>query len=202
MPDPDGDSVSGDAVRRLAKRFTTTADGEAAARFTGVPSMRQATVSAVATSTVDVLIAGDTDVATVGWTGSARPLVGDTVWVALLSGHGIVHGAQGLGGDWTSLPLGTNIAAQGGAFDTPRYRREGSRVWLSGVAKTTGVIAALATVATLPAGFRPAAQKVYAWEATAGALRFDVKADGTITTTPGLANATFFSFDGASFELG
>lgn len=81
------------ALTRLAKRFVTSPDGEPARRSAGVPSVRQATVSAVAATTVDVLIAGDTEAATCGWIG-VRPAVGDTVWVDLLSGHGIVRGVQ------------------------------------------------------------------------------------------------------------
>lgn len=80
---------------------------------------------------------------------------------------------------WTSLTLVNSWTVSGGL--TPQYRRIGNRVTLRG--RTTG--GSSTTIATLPAGFRPAtATRLPVSEAgTSGVSNMTINTDGTIVTT-------------------
>lgn len=108
---------------------------------------------------------------------------------------------------WHNLSLNAGFAAFGAPFATPRYQYEainGGRVRLSGVVSLTANQAALTTIATLPAGYRPAATRDLAASSslsggTAAPLRVD--SSGNIQINNAGTSGNFISLDGVSFEL-
>ena len=102
-----------------------------------------------------------------------------------------------LGGAWTGLSFGSGWASYGGGFNSGQYKKVGDIVFLRGlVARTSGVGT---TIATLPSGYRPAAQCVFITNATDAFGRVDVQTDGVILLNNG--TPTYVQLDGLSFSV-
>lgn len=69
---------------------------------------------------------------------------------------------------FTALPYASGWVDFGAAYQTGRYRKRGDEVKLEGFFKHNTTPATIGTVFTLPAGFRPAAQRHYTIAAGAG----------------------------------
>lgn len=115
---------------------------------------RWATVTA--TSPLRVRLDGDTAALSVTPDALVTGLVvGARVWCQIVGRRVVVHGPAGDTG-WLPLPTEAGFETKAGVV---RYRRIGNLVRLGGlIGPTTGTLAASTTytVATLPAGFRPA----------------------------------------------
>ena len=80
---------------------------------------------------------------------------------------------------WSDLPLNTGISAYN-AEQTPRYRKIGKVVYLSGVFK--GVTANNTIVGTLPEGFRPSKKIMFCIPSVSQCMsRISITSDGIIT---------------------
>ena len=102
-----------------------------------------------------------------------------------------------LGGAWTGLSFGSGWANYGGAYQTGQYKKVGDLVLLRGlVARTSGVGT---TIATLPSGFRPAAQCLYIMNTDTGVGRLDIQTDGQIIAISG--GTGWIQLDGLSFSV-
>lgn len=121
---------------------------------------------------------------------------GDTAlpWIKLASGE-IIHYSVG-------LPLGANVAAAGGAFFPPGYRRvQGGRGALEGVAKATAALAVGAVIGTLPSNFKPGAVMRFVAKTDTGFGGVDVQANGNVVLNAALALNATISLDGITFPL-
>lgn len=84
----------------------------------------------------------------------------------------------------------------GAPFGTAGYYKHEGRVYLTGLVKG----GALATIFTLPAGYRPAASHLFPLsDATNPGVRVDVAADGTVTHMSG--GNTYIALDSISFRV-
>lgn len=86
---------------------------------------------------------------------------------------------------WIVLPLATGVEAYSAEL-TPKYRKVGKAVYLTGVVK--GITAANAVLGTLPEGFRPTRQMYFmngASNVSGNATFFNgqVNADGSVRIT-------------------
>lgn len=106
-----------------------------------------------------------------------------------------------LADSWTSLTLESNWVAVSGYY-TPGYMKQGNMIFLRGVVDETG--GATAHVATLPAGYRPAA-KVRVMQpdtggisSTSNHLEIDTNGEMRLSTVPGSA---YVILDGIYFSL-
>lgn len=83
---------------------------------------------------------------------------------------------------WTALPLASGFAAYGSNWQTPRYTKtRDGLVIVQGLAKNTTTRPDFATIATLPAGYRPSAQHIFSADYTADVRkRVDVQSNGVI----------------------
>lgn len=80
---------------------------------------------------------------------------------------------------WADLPLGIGISAYN-QEQTPRYRKIGKVVFLSGVFK--GVITNNTVIGTLPEGFRPAKKIMFAVPSISQCMsRISITSDGVVT---------------------
>lgn len=180
-------------------------------------TVRHGVVSTAPTGTpptVGVRIDGGSTEAQLGLlAGAGTVAVGDQVLIVQLGTDLVVIGGVALlDTSWQAVTLGANVDswnhnASTSEFYDPGCRIEGGRVWLRGLLVSTGSIAAFTTVATLPAGYRPARHLVGVGmlDATGlaqGAGRTDVKADGTVQLGHALTTGQAFSLDGISFPLG
>ena len=104
-----------------------------------------------------------------------------------------------LGGAWTALTLnsGGNWANFGGAYATPAYKKVGDLVFLRGlVVRSSG---ADTLIATLPSGYRPLADQLFATAGDNAFARIDVETDGEMRLQAGTATA-YASLDGIWFS--
>jgi len=103
-------------------------------------------------------------------------------------------------GAWSTPSYGSNWTDYGGAYGGARYRKFGDTVTLQGLVISTATPSA--TVATLPAGYTPAHNRVFTVYSSNGAIRLDVNSTGTITT-PGTTfsgGSQWVSLNGVSFS--
>lgn len=103
-------------------------------------------------------------------------------------------------GAWQAATLAAPWTNYGDAFATAAFRQDGRRVELCGVVKGG---AGGSVVFTLPAGLRPAAQRIFTTLSDAAApTRVDVRANGEVLV--GLAPSTavaWLSLDGIAFSI-
>lgn len=98
---------------------------------------------------------------------------------------------------WIALPLSNSWVSYDNTYGPPQYRKKAGVVYVQGLIKN-GTLSA--TMATLPAGFRPAATPptlLFTVQGAAGLQRIDVQQDGRITGAPG--NAGWTSLAGIIF---
>lgn len=100
---------------------------------------------------------------------------------------------------WTLLTLGASLTATGSGFRSPSMMLGGGKfVYLSGVATASALIAAGATIATLPAGYRPPFTVVttYMNASTAVPGEMRITSGGTVTLSVStIASGNSISFD-------
>lgn len=103
-------------------------------------------------------------------------------------------------GAWTALTLNTagNWASFGGAYAMPAYKKVGDLVFLRGlVVRSSG---ADTLIATLPSGYRPLADQLFATAGDNALARIDVETDGEMRLQAGTA-AAYLSLDTISFSV-
>jgi hypothetical protein len=106
---------------------------------------------------------------------------------------------------FTALALtGAGFGNQGAPYDVLGYAKDDSGVVrLRGVTTMTTGRTAGQVLATLPAGHRPTAQKLYALPTGAGPLEFEVKTNGDLIIRNAYGGgATYTSWDGVTFATG
>lgn len=104
------------------------------------------------------------------WNGSSWVLVaGDTGWIA--------------------APLVNSWVNYGGAYGAARYRRLNGVVYITGLVKL-GSIAGAAAIFTLPAGFRPAAQRFVTTEAASAVCLLEITSAGIVQISNVASNAS------------
>ena len=104
---------------------------------------------------------------------------------------------------WIAATLAAGWTNTGGGYTGARYRLVGDVVELEGLVSATSAKSALATVLTLPAGFRPQAAVGY-WDIanSAGAvLRFDVLSTGVVRTLFAISAGVNVSLHGVRFSV-
>lgn len=135
---------------------------------------------------------------------SYAPTAGDTVMVDWMGSDLVVAGTVGGNTAWAALPYAASWSdfgtGSGVTYRAGQYRMKAGDVFLRGVAKYAGSIAsgAQATIATLPAGFRPSVAEPFLvsaqTETGAGGSgwwgRVDVLSTGAIVVTNNEAAAT------------
>jgi hypothetical protein len=96
------------------------------------------------------------------------------------------NGKAVIGGDsgWINMTLTNGFAAYGSPYATPSYRKIGSRVYLRGLADLGTITTA---IATLPVGYRPVAQEMFA--TVLQQITKDVSGDNIPTFNSGAASA-------------
>lgn len=100
-------------------------------------------------------------------------------------------------GAWNALTLQNSWVDFGGALETAGYKNHnGGIVYVKGTVKS-GTATAGTVIATLPAGFRPLNDRVFAVRSSAAGGEARVKANGEITIEAG--NNTYFSLDNIFF---
>lgn len=125
-----------------------------------------------------------------------QPIVGDTVWV-LITPDGdptVVWVVDALG--WTAPALLNSWVDYGGSFATAGYRKVAGVVYLKGLVKL-GTIPS--TVFTLPAGFRPAGQRIFTTLANAVVARVDVDTFGNVVVDTAAGGNAWLSLDPITF---
>ena len=114
---------------------------------------------------------------------------------------GISAGGQ-IGSNWTTLSYGTGWASYGSPFPAMQYRKFGDIVELAGLAKRTS--GSNANVGTLPAGYRPANQKMFATIVHNGTAeivcRLDVDTAGNIVCITNPATINYLALDVVRFS--
>lgn len=99
----------------------------------------------------------------------------------------------------TSLTLQNSWVAEGGDYGAPKYRRSGSRICLSGVAKAG---TNFTVIAQLPAGFRPANKTTFATSTAFGLTQIQIWPGGEVVAT-GVQNSggvNYCGLDGVTFD--
>lgn len=89
---------------------------------------------------------------------------------------------------WVNLPYANGWRDYGGSWEPGRYRKLNGVVYLQGLI-SSGTVTSQTTMATVPAGFRPAGDKHYPVASAAAYGQINVFADGRITTNAPLSNA-------------
>lgn len=145
--------------------------------------LRQGAVDVVnADGTVDVTIAGD-DVVVDGVQLLGRAVASAGVWLLQKGPDLLALGAAGSTAP-TALPFAADWANYGASYQSCVYWRDGGVVHLAGLAKRSAVGTADDTIATLPVGFRPSADHIFACmssDATVPQLvRLDVTSAGAV----------------------
>lgn len=108
-------------------------------------------------------------------------------------------------GPWTNLPLGANLATPHSAGFAPLSAAIDSFgvVHLRGTILASAIIANGVTMATLPAGMRPANTLMPTGNSANFGEPFTITAAGALVCgTNTIANAGYFSFDGITFVAG
>lgn len=104
-----------------------------------------------------------------------------------------------------ALPFGANWGNYGTTWEDASYSRHGRVVRLQGLVTKSGTPAAADVIATLPVGFRPAEDLIFA--AISGSTpevagRVDVHANGTVTWQRGsTTEQDYTSLSGISFVV-
>jgi hypothetical protein len=99
-------------------------------------------------------------------------------------------------GPWTAVTFAGTWVDYGGGFQPVEYRKVGDRVEMRGLAKSGS-----GTVFTLPAGFRPGSQEIFACDAASNThARVDVDTSGNVIYQGGGTGATYLSLSGISFS--
>jgi len=108
-------------------------------------------------------------------------------------------------GGWQNLSYSTGFADYGGTYRGGQYRIDPNGwVHLRGMIKTTTTVTSGSAAATLPSGFCPGEDEIFAVQSTAApAIETVVAADGTIRFYFGSSfpSGTYFSLSGISFQL-
>lgn len=108
-------------------------------------------------------------------------------------------------GAWQAITLGTNVTSLGSPYMDVGCRLENSTVRLKGVLNFTGTIAANATLATLPVGFRPPRKLVNSLvvynNPGYGVGRMFIDTAGVITIDGGFVSGANAALDGMTFPL-
>lgn len=157
--------------------------------------------------TVGVKIDGSAVEVQLGVLRSCLPLaVSDTVLLAQLGADLVVVDAvSSVDPSWQPLSYGTSLATFGAPYLTPRCRTKNGSVELKGLLNVTGAIAANATLATLPAGYRPPGTAVMSLTIYNSpgyvAVRMFIDNAGLIKIDNALNSGGNFSLDGLSFSL-
>jgi hypothetical protein len=98
---------------------------------------------------------------------------------------------------WQNLTLVNSWANLGAGFQTAQFLLCGGLVTLRG--SVAGGATGSSVIATLPAGFRPAAINMFSTMGVGGASRVDVNPNGDIAPTVGAT--TYLSLDGIAFSV-
>lgn len=99
--------------------------------------------------------------------------------------------------EWIAPTFGTGWSDYGSAWQTAAYCRDAAGfVHFRGLVQRTSGTGT--TILTLPAGYRPAAQKIFGVYGDAGAGRIDVRTDGVVLYTSG--GTGFLSLEGITFD--
>jgi hypothetical protein len=99
--------------------------------------------------------------------------------------------------EWIAVSFGTGWSDYGSAWQTAAYCKDAAGfVHVRGLVQRTS--GSGTTILTLPAGYRPAAQKIFAVYGDAGAGRIDVRTDGVVLYTAG--GTGFLSLEGITFD--
>lgn len=109
-----------------------------------------------------------------------------------------------LGTSWTGLSFGTNWLSYGSGLQVGQYKRVGDLVLLRGLVTCTGAWATYTTIATLPAGFRPASHLVFWHPCNANdGMRVDITTAGVVTfvATNGSQTTGWVSLDELCFSI-
>lgn len=132
------------------------------------------------------------------YVGVARELVIDTtLWRFSFTDGATAGGVEATGGAlaWQTPTLANSWVAFGSTKQGPRFRRNlFGEVTVQGDVKSGSVSA---TIFTLPAGYRPAADLDFVCWATGGAVLITVQSDGQVVPTS--ASATLTSLSGIRF---
>lgn len=129
-----------------------------------------------------------------------QPNIAGGVYI-LYDGRHLVMGDNYTDTSWQDLAphFGAGISNYGGGYQTARFRRQGNRVFLEGLLKLTTLESQ--TLATLPVGYRPNAQRIFTSNQDAATpVRVDVKTDGAIVNVKA-ATEGWIPLDGISFDL-
>ena len=106
----------------------------------------------------------------------------------------------GAAGGWTDVTFGTGWSNYGNGFSNVKYKKFGDLVFIKGMATSgANLWATYPTILTLPVGFRPSSQLLFATEAGSTA-RFDITAAGAIVYSNGGTGSQWFSLDGIIFS--
>jgi hypothetical protein len=102
---------------------------------------------------------------------------------------------------WTAVTYGTGwVTYPSTDYDGGSYRKRGNMVYLRGVLSGSD-FAALQTITTLPAGYRPLKRKIFTVPClNQEACRVDVLASGVVNVY-GKTGAGFLGLDGVSFPV-
>lgn len=122
--------------------------------------------------------------------------VGDYCAVLVAGGDRIILGSVGVT-SWTQPTLLNSWVDFGGAYALAAYRKVGDVVELRGLIKSGSTNAA---AFTLPTGFRPPAELIYAVATSTGPANIAVQADGDVFIPTGVST-TYVSLAGISFSV-
>lgn len=100
-------------------------------------------------------------------------------------------------GAWITMPtLAAGWANLGAPYQVAQYRKVGQAVYLRGTLTRSGsAYVALATICTLPVGFRPLATNIMAVDVSGTHGQLAVKADGSVYCGVAVAIGAAFSFN-------
>lgn len=102
-------------------------------------------------------------------------------------------------GDLTPY-FAAGVAAYGGGFAAPRFRRKNNRVYLEGVV-TVPAPNYVGAIATLPNGFSPNAQHIFNVSVHGGAARVDAAISGAVVAITNPSAVQWLSLEGINFGL-
>lgn len=131
--------------------------------------------------------------------------VGDRVWCLNYGTYVVIMGVGGgvVATAWQGVPYSSEFADYGGTYWPLAYRLDAEgRVWMRGMAKATTSVSSGDLLGTLPAGFRPGKDELFAaqWSGSP-AMELVIGADGGIRVYSAMSSGQYVSLSGMSFQI-
>ena len=146
--------------------------------------LRQGTVSSVGTGTVTVTIAGSSTAVTLKHMAWYAPVAGDVVWVVVREGRYEFVLGKLTPDTWTAVTFSGSWVNYGSPYYNAAYFKDAMGfVHLRGRVHVSGsVITTDSNIFTLPTGYRPAAEMVFAVQGSGPTTSFvKIVATGVVT---------------------